>query len=948
VIPHRLGPITRRRLAALLAAGSALGLGGLSARGVPGQDPKAGLPRAPTLHATAPAVPKMAPVRHAAAAPEAPAVVASPAPPPAERPATPTPVVAAAAAAPDTVRAFAAGSQDSVPSAVLIELRIADLTSITVQAFRVRTEALLPVAQLLSLAEARYHLSPDGVLESSLPPGPRRLRVAVGRDTMTFGDRRVRIEPEFLLFKDGELYVGAERLGDLLATRIIVDWSDLTATIMDASMLPIGQRVRREAAREALARRRDRAPADFSLGLERQRWDGLVLDYSLFAPGGQPLSAGSYAFDVGTDAFGGSLAVGAQSVGPADAGVVRGTASWTGVWEDHRWLKQLRLGDGFSTGPRTRELRGVALTNAPFLRPTLLGTSRYLGRLQAGWSVEAYQNGQLIAVDTTDAAGQYGFDLPVRYGENPVEFVAYGPLGDVRQFDRTYRVLSELLPERQFEYGLSGGACRDARCRASGNLDLRYGLTSRVTLQGGADRYWRDSLADLWHPYAQVTANPTNDWALELGGVGNALVRGAVLYEPSLDVRVSAEAAAFDTRTQAPIVTVAGQRSVWALSAFLRPLPRYGLFYFEGSLDQTRGLTGTLTRARVGASVQAGGTRLMPYARMERQAVDGAGATATTQPFVGISTFVLPNARLGPILGSAFLRSSLEAQVFAGSPKLTQATVFASRPLWAGVSLETGVVWQRGSRGPLVQITLNTYLSAVRSYTTMSAAAGAPATMSQLVQGSVLWDREGGRLAAAPGPSIERAGVAGRVFLDRNQNGRYDPGEPPVPGVRVIVGSQPVVSDSSGAFRVWDLMPFEPVDVLVDSMSIDSPLLVPAFATGTLVPNPNRFRTLDVPIVSAGVIEGRVWRVIGGTREPMSAVLLVLTDRRTGTRRRFPSFSDGTFYLMGVKAGDYELTADDAALAGSGLAAAPARFTIDPEHAADGRSGLALLLQPAR
>jgi hypothetical protein len=258
------------------------------------------------------------------------------------------------------------------------------------------------------------------------------------------------------------------------------------------------------------------------------------------------------------------------------------------------------------------------------------------------------------------------------------------------------------------------------------------------------------------------------------------------------------------------------------------------------------------------------------------------------------------------------------------------------------------VVWQRGSRGPLVQITLNTYLSAVRSYTTMSAAAGAPATMSQLVQGSVLWDRQGGRLAAAPGPSIERAGVAGRVFLDRNQNGRYDPGEPPVPGVRVIVGSQPVVSDSSGAFRVWDLMPFEPVDVLVDSMSIDSPLLVPAFATGTLVPNPNRFRTLDVPIVSAGVIEGRVWRVIGGTREPMSAVLLVLTDRRTGTRRRFPSFSDGTFYLMGVKAGDYELTADDAALAGSGLAAAPARFTIDPEHAADGRSGLALLLQPAR
>jgi hypothetical protein len=756
---------------------------------------------------------------------------------------------------------------------------------------------------------------------------------------MYFGDRRVRLESDFRLFKDGELYVGAERLGNLLGTSIVVNWSALTATVMDADGLPIGQRVRREAAREALARRRERAPADFRVGLDRGRWDGLVLDYTLFAPGGQPLGAGSYAFEVGTDAFGGSLVIGAQSVGRADAGVVRGDASWTGVWEDHRWLKQLRLGDGFTTGPRVREVRGVTLTNAPFLRPTLLGTSQYLGRLQPGWSVEAYQAGQLIAVDTADAAGHYGFDLPVRYGENPLDFIAYGPLGDVRQFGRTYRVLSDLLPARQFEYGLSGGACRDGRCRASGNLDLRYGVSSRVTVQGGADRFWRDSLADLWHPYAQVTANPTNDWALELSGVGNGLVRGAVLFEPSLDLRVSAEAAAFDTRTAAPIVTIAGQRSAWALSAFFRPLPRYGLFYFEGSLDQVRALTGTTTRARVGASVQAGDTRLMPYARAERQA-------AVTEPFVGMNVFMLPHPRWGPILGPAFFRTSLESQVSAGAPKLTQASVYASRPLWGGVSIETGVVWQRGSRGPLIQITLNTYLSAVRSFTTMSAAAGEPATVSQQVQGSVLWDRAGGRLVAAPGPSIERAGVTGRVFLDRNQNGRYDPDEPPVPGVRVVVGSQPAESDSSGTFRVWDLTPFEPVDVLVDSLSLDSPLLVPAFATATLVPNPNRFRTLDVPIVEAGVIEGRVWRAIGGTREPMGALLLVLTDRRTGARRRFAGFSDGTFYLMGVKAGDYELTVDDASLTGVGLAGSPLHFTLTPETATAGRSGLDLLLRP--
>jgi hypothetical protein len=156
--------------------------------------------------------------------------------------------------------------------------------------------------------------------------------------------------------------------------------------------------------------------------------------------------------------------------------------------------------------------------------------------------------------------------------------------------------------------------------------------------------------------------------------------------------------------------------------------------------------------------------------------------------------------------------------------------------------------------------------------------------------------------------------------------------------VRVIVGTRPVVTDSNGEFRVWDLLPFEPVDVLVDSMSIDSPLLVPAFAAATLVPNPNRFRPLDVPIVAAGVIEGRIWRVTGAAREPVGAIPLVLTDHRSGTRRRFASFSDGTFYLMGAKAGDYELAAEDGAMTGT------VRFTLAPEAAAAGRSGLELVL----
>src|SRR5262249_54041029 len=158
-------------------------------------------------------------------------------------------------ALPDTERAFGAGDPDSSVSPVLMELRIGELASATVQAYRVRGEALLPLARLLTLAEARYHLTPDGVLEASLPPGPRGFVAAAGRDTMSLGERRVHVEPQARLFRDGDLYVGVDRLADLFGTAIVVNWGELSATVMDVAVLPIGQRVRRGAAPAAPARR---------------------------------------------------------------------------------------------------------------------------------------------------------------------------------------------------------------------------------------------------------------------------------------------------------------------------------------------------------------------------------------------------------------------------------------------------------------------------------------------------------------------------------------------------------------------------------------------------------------------------------------------------------------------------------------------------------------------
>jgi hypothetical protein len=75
---------------------------------------------------------------------------------------------------------------------------------------------------------------------------------------------------------------------------------------------------------------------------------------------------------------------------------------------------------------------------------------------------------------------------------------------------------------------------------------------------------------------------------------------------------------------------------------------------------------------------------------------------------------------------------------------------------------------------------------------------------------------------------------------------------------------------------------------------------------------------------------------------------MTLTDRRRGARRNLVTFTDGGFYLLGVKPGDYELTVDSRALEALGVTAEPLRFTLAPAAGGVGKSGLELLLRPAR
>ena len=825
---------------------------------------------------------------------------------------------------------------DSLAEPVLVELRIGQLASRTVPAFRDGDRLLLPVATLLELAEVRFHAAAPGRIEATLQPGAIPVLVDAERGVATAGRRRLTPAAGALVARDGEAYASSALLDALLDVQTVVSWEDLTAVVVDGGLLPVSRRVAREEARLALHALAGPADAEQPLPLDRPYVDGLVVDYALSAPfmGGGRVA---HSLALGADVLGGSLE--ASRSGGVAAPVSE--VSWNGVWRTGRWLKQLRLGDALGTGSRPRRARGVALTNAPYVRPSYFGIAGLDGRLAPGWEIEAYRQGQLVAFDSAGALGRFDLALPVQYGDNAVDLVAYGPFGEVRQFNRNYFVLGDLLGAGRAEYGLSAGACRGrTACDATANADLRYGISSRWTARGGSE-WVRDSLrGGRVLPYLALAGLPTGALGVHAEAVSATLARAAVSYQPSADARLLADYTRY-AADAAPALAPSAVRSVGALSLSVRPLPHVERFMVEASADHVRGATGTLARARLATSYQRADVRLQPHVRVQRDAPrDDA---AVTSGFAGVSAFVLPNARLGRVLGPALLRGTVEV----GAAGMSQATAFLARPLPYAMRLDVGAGWMRGGAGAVWTATLSRDLHTLRAYTTVTAAPGAPPAGAQVMQGSALWNGQRRAVALVPGPSVQRAGLSGRVFLDADADGRFGAGDEALSGVTVRVGPSAAVSGEGGWFSLWDVAPFQPLPVTVDSMTLASPLWVPAAAV-TVEPGPNRYAALDVPIVPGGVVEGvAVMETADGAR-PLGGARLVLVNRRTGERRSLTAFVDGEFSAIAVRPGEYEVVVERSTLERLDAVAEPVRFTLAPSAEGSTVSGVRVLLAPRR
>jgi hypothetical protein len=510
--------------------------------------------------------------------------------------------------------------------------------------------------------------------------------------------------------------------------------------------------------------------------------------------------------------------------------------------------------------------------------------------------VELRQAGQVLDLTRADEQGAFGLDIPLSYGENAVQVVAFGPHGEVVTTERLLLLGQDRLPGGRFEWGVSGGECRSPLCQGTGNLDLRYGLTNNWTVRGGAEAFRRDTLSSYVQPYLGVTGLIAQSLELSVEGLQRGFLRSRASFTPTPSFRLRAAHTVFSGALDEPVLHDARRLNTTEGDLFFRPVRSRSRLYLRASLLRQEFRTGTLDRYQGSLSIPLRTMGLETGLRFERGSAENGSQSSRNYQFAtitGSAPFIRRNV--------LWVRGEVE---FMDLSVLERVRAQISQQISQSVRLDVGGAWHRVS-GTQFTLGISALLPQLRNTTQFVAQEAASSRLTQYSQGTVHWNEAIQQVSFAPGPGLERGGISGYVFLDDNGNGVRDPGEPGLAGVRVVVGGRAVRTDAQGRHTSWDLVPFQPVEIWADSTSIQDPSLVPVQnAVSVLVP-PSSFGRVDLPVSPSREITGRVMRVSDGREVPLPYAQLELLDLETGDLRNIRAFSDGEFYEAGVRPGSY-------------------------------------------
>jgi hypothetical protein len=625
---------------------------------------------------------------------------------------------------------------------------------------------------------------------------------------------------------------------------------------------------------------------------------------------------------IGAAVLGGGLSI-TGAVSDGSQRKISPDITWLGGNPLSRWLTQARVGFGAATGLAPLPGIGVSLTNAPFARAMGLGTIAVNGFAAPGAEIEIQSGGRVLGLVTADDEGRWQSSVPVGFGQNLLEVSAYSPLGVTRR--TILRSLEgEHLPAGRVEYGVTAqhgrrdaATCAAVSCGDLANIDLRWGVSPRLTLRAGAsalapvDSAGRSEYSSLQSSlYGTVVAAPLSWLQLrqEIGGSG--WLRSRAIVQPSLALRadVGHERLSADSE-RLPFWQARRALNIrdesWAAITwrpFSADLGRLWLSATGRSVSGTRADT-RIAGALVGA--RARGTLVTIGADHTRITPVSIGSTYDRARFS--TSVTIPQLRRGPRwLATSF--TTLGASLVPADSRRPFVNAGWTTTAFGSLLMQVGADWRPGT-APGIRLQFQQQMRAAILTQSLSRSdiGSGPLSSSTTMLGSVVVPLQGG----APQFTSDLVALRSRVrviaFLDRDGNGLRDASEAALPDLPVMIGTRRSVTDARGValvdgLPVLDAIAITPLDLSVGQGNGETWVLRGPAPWARLIAYGET--VVYLPYVAATQVTMTL-----GAHEPSSAIWLSLLDDPEQLPQPKPVFGDGVSMLGALPPGRYRLDA---------------------------------------
>jgi hypothetical protein len=833
--------------------------------------------------------------------------------------------------------AIAASAQIDPASLLLFAVDLDDLTLTDgLTAYGAPEDPLLPVGELSRLLELDIDVLPsERRIIGRIGEARRSLVVDLATGTVREGGRTLSLAPSEVALTQNEIFIKASALQRLLPVKFEVDPDALAMKITATELLPVQGRMQR------MARRRD-SPTE----PQKDEVLRVATPYRFFSMPAFDVSLGAglqsetphapfrYDVRVGADLLysGFQGYVGSDEQGhPSSARVLFERRSVEGRLLGPLHARTIAVGDtfapGLTLGPRSVGGRGVMISTVPLDETNIFNRVDLRGELPLGYDVELYVNDILRSGQATPTKGRYEFlNVPLSQGINVVRIVTYGPRGERAEQTRIVNVGSGALRrgEATFEFGLvqqeeqvvSLGVDNQVAViaspgrggwRAVGNLN--YGVTAYLTLAGG---------------FALVPTLRSDDYRqLYTLGARTSLFGFATQLDLAADERGATAAS----------LGLAGQ--LFGISTVLRHVEFQSGFVDENGpgFDLTRPMI-RRSEASFDGNVQIAG-RVIPlsFRALRNQFGDGtkelsasargsgsaAGLLMTTGlEYQGISG---PNPSSNQLSGF-FAASSYRSYRWQLRATLDYAIIPEFRARALAITADRDI-----SEFLALRFGIGQSLEQFDSFN-LTAAAIMKLRMADLfVNASYNNANQGWQLGLGlnfglgynpfrhryamtrPGPAAGGS-VLFEAFLDRNNNGIFDAGDEPVPGVAVEGAERKAVTGPDGRVFITGVGAGATARLLVGLDNVENTQVQAPPSTIQFSPRGGSFTTIRYPMKPTGEVMIRLLlKREDGSRVGLSAARMQLIGDNGLTKEASTEF-DGSVIFPDLPVGTYRLQLD--------------------------------------